>query len=155
MKRGTVVSVNISAGGVPKLPVDSVMVGLDSIEGDGHNDRKHHGGPERAVCLYSAELIAGLRGEGHPIEAGWAGENFTISGIDWSLMQPGVRLTIGAAEIELTAYTTPCKTIRASFTSGNFVRISHTMNPGWSRVYGKVLVAGRVARGDHVELTGP
>jgi MOSC domain-containing protein YiiM len=37
------------------------------LEGDGHHDSKHHGGAERAVCLYGLEQIQALQAEGHAI----------------------------------------------------------------------------------------
>ncbi|MDQ6737504.1 MAG: MOSC domain-containing protein [Gemmatimonadota bacterium] len=150
---GAIVSLNISAGGVPKLPVEAVAIEFPGIVGDGHNDRKHHGGPDRAVCIYSRELIELLRTEGHPVEPGSAGENITVAGLDWSLMVPGVRLRLGTLEVEVTAYTSPCKTIGGSFVDRNFMRISQIKNPGWSRVYARVLVPGYVKTGDPVVIT--
>ncbi|MDQ2889565.1 MAG: MOSC domain-containing protein [Gemmatimonadota bacterium] len=132
--------------------MDLAEIGPSGIVGDGHDDRKHHGGPERAVCLYASELITRLVEEGHPIYAGSAGENVTISGLDWSCMVPGVRVRLGATMIQLTSYTSPCKTIRNSFVNGRFERISQKTNPGWSRVYARVLVPGTVRRADEVEI---
>ena len=65
---GQVVSINISTGGVPKSRVNGVRVSEWGLEGDTQNDKKHHGGPERAVCLYSLERIVALQAEGHPID---------------------------------------------------------------------------------------
>ncbi len=59
--------VNVSSGGVPKLPVPVARVGRLGLEGDDHADRTEHGGPFRAVCLYSIEAIERVRAEGHPI----------------------------------------------------------------------------------------
>jgi MOSC domain-containing protein YiiM len=46
---GRVLSVNTSAGGVPKLPVERTWVGELGLDGDKHRDDTDHGGPERAV----------------------------------------------------------------------------------------------------------
>ena len=78
MNRGTVVSLNMSRGGVPKLPVQKAELGSLGFVGDGHDDAESHGGPERAVCIYAAELIEALQQEGHPISPGSAGENITV-----------------------------------------------------------------------------
>ena len=153
MESGTIVSLNISTGGVPKSPVEAVTIERGAIVGDRHNDRKNHGGPDRALCIYSQELIESLRREGHPIEPGSAGENVTVAGLDWGLVVPGIRLRIGEAEVEVTSYTSPCRTISESFLGGSFIRISQIANPGWSRVYARVLVPGRAARGDRVTVT--
>ena len=87
--KGTIHSINISVGGVPKLPVAEAQVGELGIVGDGHNDRVSHGGPERALCLYSLERLAALQAEGHPILPGAMGENITMAGIDSGAFGPG------------------------------------------------------------------
>ena len=65
---GQVVSLNINPlGGVPKYPVNQIVIRTNGVEGDKQNDLKYHGGPTRAVCLFSFERIEQLRSEGHPI----------------------------------------------------------------------------------------
>lgn len=153
---GTLVSINLSNGGVPKGRVDDAMVSRLGLLNDDHNDKKHHGGPERAVCVYSLERIRALQGEGHPIDVGTAGENVTVEGIDWDLVVPGTRISLGdEVLLEVTDYTNPCKTIRESFIDGRFVRISQKLHPGWSRVYTRVLSEGEISSGDLVEVTPP
>ncbi len=150
---GSVVSINVSSGGVPKRRVSGATVSLLGLEGDGQDDTKHHGGPDRAVCVYSLERIHSLQSEGHPIEVGTVGENITVEGIDWDLIAPGVRLQVGdEVVLEIDSFTDPCKTIKGSFIDGKFVRISQKLHPGWSRVYARVLSEGQVHFGDPVEL---
>src|SRR4051812_3938757 len=52
---GRIVSVNISSGGVPKLPVTEARLGPTGLEGDSQRHRRIHGGPMRALCMYSLE----------------------------------------------------------------------------------------------------
>lgn len=150
---GRIAQISVSCGGVPKRGVLRARLSSDGVEGDRQNDRRHHGGPDRAVCLYSLELINALQREGHPIVPGSAGENVTVVGVDWDSIVPGVLLRVGEALLEVVSYTVPCKTIRASFTDGRFERISQKTNPGWSRVYARVLSAGEARRGDAVAIT--
>jgi MOSC domain-containing protein YiiM len=149
---GTVVQINVSArGGVPKLAVASAEITYAGLVGDAQQDRRHHGGPLRAVSLYASERIAALRAEGHPISAGSTGENLTVTGLDWALVRPGDRLLIGEwVELELTSFATPCATISASFHDGVFTRIAEKLHPGWSRLYARVLSEGVIERGDRV-----
>src|SRR5215216_1690249 len=112
---GNVVSLNRSNGGVPKQAVDEARVTPRGMDGDRQRDRIFHGGPTRALSLYSLELIEALQQEGHPIVPGAVGENVTIRGLDWREMIPGRRLTLGDIEIELTSFASPCKTIRRAF----------------------------------------
>lgn len=141
--------INISPGGVPKMPVDSVEITVAGLAGDYQNDQKHHGGPERAVCLYALEVIEALKAEGHPIFPGSTGENITTAGLDWGKMKIGQKLQLGQEVIlEITAFTAPCKTIRHSFSDEKFIRISQKLFPGESRVYAKVISPGMVKAGD-------
>lgn len=153
---GRVVSINLSGGGVPKRRVNDAKVSRLGLQGDAQNDKKHHGGPERAVCVYSLERIHALQTEGHPIDVGTVGENVTVEGVDWELVVPGVRIRLGEdVLLEVTDFTDPCKTIRESFVDCRFVRISEKVHPGWSRVYARVLSEGELRTGDPVELGPP
>ncbi|MAT49139.1 MAG: sulfurase [Euryarchaeota archaeon] len=145
-------SLNVSLGGVPKLPVSQVKVSLNGLEGDSHNDLKHHGGLSRAVCLYSLELIDDLKLEGHNIYPGSTGENITIKGLDWNVLESGLKLKIGGVVIILTNPATPCNTISSSFNLGNFSRISVKKHPLWSRWYASVVQEGFMEVGDNVSL---
>jgi MOSC domain-containing protein YiiM len=149
---GRLDSINVSGGGVPKLPIAEAAITVDGVAGDRQRDRRYHGGPDRAVTLFSTERIAALRAEGHPIEAGRTGENLTVSGVDWTRATPGARLEIGEVRLEITRYATPCANITAFFTGGDIARVGHKLNPGWSRVCARVLVPGRVRVGDAVRL---
>ena len=151
---GTVISINRSAGGVPKLPVAEVFVGGQGLDGDGH--RFHlHGGSDKAVCVYAIEIIEALQKEGHPIAIGTTGENVTVRGIDWDRVVPGVRMVLGEVDITVTGFATPCQTIVDSFADARSKRISQKVNPGWSRVYGRVTATGTLRVGDAVTLVSP
>jgi MOSC domain-containing protein YiiM len=145
-----VVSINCSNGGVPKLATQEAFISMKGVDGDRQRDLRFHGGPDRAVCLFSMDLIEALRAEGHPIGPGTTGENVTVAGLDWSTVIPGARLSLGPVEIEITRYAPPCQTIIASFADERSVRISQKVFPGWSRVYARVIEAGVLAVGDPV-----
>src|SRR6478609_10289214 len=106
---GRIMQINISPGGVPKLPVPRAALGPLGLDGDKHRDQRNHGGPTRALCLYAIEQIRALRAEGHPIVPGAIGENLTTEGIDIGALQPGDRLAIGdTILLEITSYAVPC-----------------------------------------------
>ena len=147
-----VIQISISDGGVPKLPVNEAAVGLRGVEGDRQADMKHHGSRDQALCLYSLEVIQSLQLEGHPIQPGQAGENITISGLDWPAVVPGTRLRIGGVLAEVTFPAVPCGKNRAWFAGGDYHRMSHELHPGSSRMYAKVLEEGAVAAGDPVDV---
>ena len=137
---------------MPKLAVPAARVTGLGLQGDAHR-YEHHGGPERAVCLFSLEAIDALAAEGHAIEPGAIGENVTVEGIDWNLVTPGVRLRLGdEVVLEVTRYTSPCYKIAPVFLGGEYRRVSQKLNPGWSRVYTRVLVEGSLRVGDRIQV---
>ena len=152
---GRIFQLNTSPGGVPKLAVREAQVTELGLSGDDHNFPDIHGGPERAVCLFSLERILELQAEGHPIFPGAVGENITISGIDWNEVTPGQQLALGnEVLLEITSYTSPCNSIPDSFLDEKYQRISQKVYPGYSRVYARVLRPGKIMIGQTVQLNG-
>lgn len=150
---GRVHAINVSRGGVPKRPVLTARVGALGLEGDHQQDRKHHGGPDRAVSLWSLEVIEALALDGHPIHPGAAGENLTIADLDWHCIGSGTHLRIGEATLlEITTPAAPCTTIKHCFADGDYARISEKIYPGTSRWYARVLQEGWVSSGDAVTV---
>lgn len=148
---GSVHQINVSGGGVPKLPVDEAEVGFRGLAGDHQNDRVHHGRPFQAVCLYGLDVIEALQAEGHPIQPGSVGENVTVADLDWATLRPGALVAIGDdLLLELSSYAIPCAKNAPWFTGGDFRRMAQDRHPGWSRLYGTVLRPGTVRPGDPV-----
>ncbi len=152
-KRPYLHQISVSNGGVPKLAVPQARVTKDGVEGDRQRNLEAHGGPDRAVCVYSLEIIEALRKEGHSIAPGSAGENFTLAGLDWKHIDPGTKLRVGnEVKLEVLSYTSPCKHNACWFKDEDFSRISQKKHPGWSRVYARVLAEGVVKQGDPVVI---
>jgi MOSC domain-containing protein YiiM len=150
---GLLYQINVSQGGVPKLPVEQARVTSSGLEGDRQRNRTVHGGPERALCLYAKEIVEALQREGHSIVPGAAGENLTLAGLVWQVIGPGVRLRIGKdVVIEVTGYCEPCRHNARWFVNGQYRRMDQDRYPGWSRLYSKVLHGGWIHRGDPVEV---
>ena len=153
--RGRVHSLQISNGGVPKLAVPSIQVEVDGIVGDDQNDKKHHGGPTRAVCLLALEVIEALQSEGHPIAPGATGENVTVAelGVDFPR---GSRLAFeGGVVLEINKPAVPCPKIAAAFHDGRHRHLDAALDARRARHYARVLVPGRIATGAPVELLPP
>lgn len=110
--KATLAQLNVSKGGVPKRPVESARVTRFGVEGDAQRNLKYHGGPNRAVCLYSEELYAELRGEGIDVNNGDFGENFTTCGMDLNALEKGDCLRVGDCLIEITDVRVPCSTLK-------------------------------------------
>ncbi|TAJ10421.1 MAG: MOSC domain-containing protein [Nitrospirae bacterium] len=145
--------ISVSNGGLPKLPVPQARITKERVEGDRQKTPLIHGGPDRAVCLFSLELIEALQAEGHPIKPGSSGDNLTLAGVDWAGIAPGSRIAVGnEVRLEVVSYTAPCKQNTCLFHDGDFSRISQDLHPGWSRLYARVLAEGTVCVGDAVTV---
>ena len=144
--RGTLTYLNISAGGMPKTPVLLARVTRGGVEGDRQRNKKHHGGPDRAVCLYSEELYAWLREQGVPVTNGNVGENFTTRGLDLSRLAKGDRLRVGECTIEITGVRTPCSQLKKWDVDLPELIVGQS---GW---VARVVEEGLVRPGDPIEL---
>src|SRR6185503_20463329 len=106
--RPSVVSLNISAGGIPKLPRAEVRVAFEGFEGDGHDHEKHDT-PLQAVSLIDFEDLLDLKSEGFNVFPGATGENITMRGLDADSLATGDRLRFdGGVELEITRLRQPC-----------------------------------------------
>jgi MOSC domain-containing protein YiiM len=148
--QGRLVQLNVSDGGVPKRPVERAGFTAGGVEGDRQRDRRHHGRPFQAVCLWSADVIDELSAAGHPIGPGCAGENLTLRGLDWRSLRPGALVRVGEALVELSFPAVPCHNQTPWFSDGDFSRIAYEANPQWARWYGWVREPGEVHAGEPV-----
>lgn len=148
--KGQIQQISVSAGGVPKTAIPQGTVTMTGLTTDQQGTPKIHGGPERAVCLWSLEIIQQLQREGHrALAPGYAGENVTLTGLDWSLVVPGVKLHLGPTVVlEVASYAPPCRKNMRWFSDLRYSRISQKHHPGSSRVYSRVLTPGIITVGD-------
>lgn len=101
-------SINISKGGIPKLPVESVRITAVGLEGDGHNHAKHNA-PIQAVCLQDAEKLAEFKSQGYDLSPGAGGENLTVKNLDVNNLPAGTVLAFsGGVVLEISKVRKPC-----------------------------------------------
>jgi len=109
--------INCSKGGLPKLPLTEAWVSVKGLCGDGHRNKILHGGPDRAICVFSFEVIEALQQEGHPIFPGASGENFTLAGLDWAHIEPGDQMKSEKRfALNSPAFVSPADALRSGFT---------------------------------------
>ena len=144
--KGSLVQLNVSGGGMPKLPVKSARISIDGVEGDWQKNRKYHGGPNRAICLFSVELYDWLREKGIDLKSGSVGENFTTEGLDLNQLQKGDRLRVGECLIEITDVRTPCSSLKKWDADLPELVVGRS---GW---VAKVIEEGTVHPGDAIEV---
>lgn len=136
--------------GILKMPVEEpVQVGELGLEGDVQVSKKHHGGPDQALYLYSAEDYAWFSEQvGRDLAPGTFGENLTLSGFGTSDVYIGDRFVVGEVLLEVTAPRIPCATFAARMNDTGFVkRFKEAERPG---VYVRVLRTGEVHAGDEI-----
>ena len=108
-----VLAVNVSAGGIPKLPQATAQVQCAGLKGDGRNHTKHIR-PDRAISLWDYEILEQLVAEGFSkLVPGAAGENLTVRGINIQSLEPGTLLRIGLVVLKLEQPRKPCYVLDA------------------------------------------
>ena len=150
---GTISQISVSNGGVPKTAVTSSEVDVRGLVDDVQATRLHHGRPWQALCLWSQDVIDEFAAAGHPIAAGSAGDNITISGVDWQTMRGGTIIDLGGVRCQLSAPAVPCSKNAPWFIDGDISLMDHDQHPGKSRWYASVLTPGNVATGDAVTVS--
>jgi MOSC domain-containing protein YiiM len=153
---GTIIQINVSAGGLPKRPIPRARMGADGLEGDAQAHPKLHGGPRKAVLLIAAEVVDDLAARGYPVFYGALGENLTMRGLDVRGLRVGDRLRAGGATLEITQLRVPCGQLDVygeSLTGDLYdarVKAGDSGSPRWgmSGFYASVVEAGAVAPGD-------
>jgi MOSC domain-containing protein YiiM len=152
---GSVASVNVSNGGVPKRPIPGGWVDVMGLEADGHEEPEPmHGGRDQAISIYSVESIARVAADGHRAFPGAFGENLTLQGIELGELRAGDQLRIGdgGLVLELYANAQPCQTIAHWFIDRKIARIGSKLHPEDTRWYARVVTEGPMCSGDRVEV---
>lgn len=130
-------SVNLSKGGIPKLPLQRGEVTPTGLVGDGRDHAKHDK-PTRAISILDLAIIEQLKAEGYRVGPGALGENFTVEGLLEDGVAPGSRLRFsGGVEIEVTEVRKPCFVLDAvdpslkEVTVGRIGWMARVVTPGW------------------------
>ncbi len=141
-----VLSVNISPGGIPKLPVDSVWIVSDGLKGDGHNHEKHRT-PLQAVCLQDIETLEELQSDGFELDCGEIGENITVKNLFINQLPVGTILEFsGGVVIEMTKVRKPC------YVLDQIDPRLKDLLMGRCGIYAKVLKEGLLQKGETIRV---
>jgi len=144
-----VLSINISKGGIPKLPVELVRITTSGLEGDGHNHAKHNT-PFQAVCIQDLEKLEELNQGGYPLSPGQAGENLTVENLHVNSLPLGTILEFsGGVILEISKVRKPCYVMDAIHPKLKEDAI------GRHGMYAKVLQEGIVKANDSITVIKP
>jgi MOSC domain-containing protein YiiM len=138
--------------GMCKKPVaGAVFLARQGFEGDGVGDRKHHGGEDKAVCVYSLDHYAYWRSVlGIEMPGAAFGENLSVVGMREEAICIGEIYAIGTAVVQVSQPRQPCGTLAARYGRNDFVKL--VADSGRTGFYFRVLTEGQVRAGDAVAL---
>ncbi|MEZ6131239.1 MAG: MOSC domain-containing protein [Planctomycetaceae bacterium] len=119
--------------------------------GDGQADLKHHGGPDKAVCVYPTSHYPNWQDElGIKLAGGGFGENLTVAELTEASVCIGDVWQIRDARVQVSQPRQPCwKLSRWWDIEDLAVRVQQTSRTGW---YLRVLEEGDVEAGAEVFL---
>ncbi len=138
--------------GMCKKPV-TIPLALthQGLEGDGVGDLKHHGGSDKAVCVYTLdhyEYWEKILGRKMPDAA--FGENFTVTDMNDDGICVGDIYRAGTAIMQVSQPRQPCSTLAARYGRDDFVKL--VVESGRTGFYLRVLEEGKVKAGDSLQL---
>lgn len=141
---------------IDKQPVThALMLGMNGFEGDEQGDRRHHGGPEKAVHHYPEEHYAAWRIDlpevrAEAFRAGAFGENLVTTGLTEANVCIGDVFRLGAARIQVSQARQPCWKLNLRSGIPDMARrVQDSGRTGW---YYRVLETGVVAPGAMLQL---
>ena len=138
---------------IRKEPVSGqVWAGREGLSGDQQYDRRGHGGPERALLMYSADHYPRWREEWgrKDVGPGGFGENLTVSGINEDIACIGDVYRIGEVRVEVSSPRSPCNNLSRRHQIPDLVKIIvQNHRSGW---YLRVLQEGWVEAGMELKL---
>jgi len=129
-----------------------VEIGPGGLQGDTIVDTDHHGGPDQAVYLIGSGDVDhwAARLGSRPLP-GFLGENVVLEGWTSAGAQIGDRITLGGAEVALTAPRIPCATLAAIM--GGEDPLGAFFDAGHPGAYARVTRAGTAQAGDAARVT--
>jgi len=141
--------------GIFKQPINkSVFLSYLNFEGDGQADLVHHGGKDKAVCVYPYEhYIYWEEKLGVKLTAGAFGENLTVNGLNEESARIGDIYQLGEAVVQITQPREPCYKIAKKHGIKEFPLL--IQQTGYSGFYMRVLQEGEVSIHDKLKLIAP
>lgn len=137
--------------GICKESVNESFLTKEGFLGDGVADLKHHGGPDRAVCVYPFEHYAQWEKEFDKVLPNSAfGENITVTNMLESDVNIGDIYQLGDAVIQITQGRVPCSTINKR--TGLPSLMKRMVETGYTGYLCRVLQEGKVRNDSQITL---
>lgn len=141
----------IPSGFVKSPAAGPLRLSRTGLDGDEQADRKNHGGPEKAVCVYPLEHYLYWEGRlGRILPPAAFGENFSTEGFTESAVCVGDVYRVGSAAVQVSQPRQPCFKLAARH--GVPELALWVQETGLTGFYFRVLEEGEVMAGDRIEL---
>lgn len=142
----------VSTGIFKKTVQGPLFLSRLNFEGDGQADTVHHGGADKAVCVYPYEHYAYWERELYiKLEPGAFGENVTLDGLREDDVHIGDIFSLGEAVVQISQPRQPCFKLALRYGIPEMpVKVQET---GYTGFYFRVLKEGKVERLDKLTRT--
>ncbi|KIL41816.1 cytoplasmic protein [Gordoniibacillus kamchatkensis] len=141
--------------GLFKHPVkEPLFLSWVNFDGDGQADLVHHGGREKAVCVYPYEHYPFWEQElGQALPYGAFGENLTVRGLLETDVCIGDTFLLGEAIVQVSQPRQPCFKLSAVYGRPDMPLI--VQDTGYTGFYFRVLQQGNVSASDGLIRLAP
>ncbi|MGY4689593.1 MOSC domain-containing protein [Salibacterium sp. K-3] len=137
--------------GIRKKSVSNVFLHKSGFHGDDVADKKNHGGPDRAVCIYPWEHYRKWEAEFETdLEQAAFGENLTVTHMREENVYIGNIYKAGTAMIQVTQGRIPCDTVNRR--TGIPELMNRMIETGFTGYLCRVLQEGEVCPDSQIEL---
>ncbi|OBR65258.1 cytoplasmic protein [Paenibacillus oryzae] len=142
---------DVSTGIFKTATDEPLLLSFLNFEGDGQGDLVHHGGRDKAVCVYPFEHYPFWEKElKRPLEYGALGENLTTKGLLETEVCIGDVFELGQAIVQISQPRQPCYKLTIRY--GVPEMLLKVQETGFTGFYFRVLAEGLVSRNDKLAL---
>jgi MOSC domain-containing protein YiiM len=138
--------------GIGKSKIEhSAMVNEHGVSGDEQADLVNHGGPDKAICVYSFDHYPHWEKVlNRSLTYGAFGENFTVSRMKDDEVHIGDVFQVGSAVLQISQPRQPCWKLAMKWGLDELPLL--VTEQGATGFYFRVLQAGEVQAGDELQL---
>lgn len=149
---GKIRSLNGFQTAFAKEPVAGpIFLGALGFAGDEQADKRHHGGPEKAVCCYPFAHYAYWDAfYGRPLPRPIFGENLTLTDCTEETVSIGDVYQAGTAVVQVCQPRVPCNSINKRHRLSDILQ--QATKTEYTGFYLRVLTEGQVSPGDELKL---
>jgi MOSC domain-containing protein YiiM len=139
--------------GINKIPIgeEKIYLSKTNLTGDGQGDLIHHGGPDKALCVYSYNHYPYWEEQlSRKLDYGSFGENITVKGMEEDKVCIGDLFSFGEAIVQVSQPRKPCHKLAKKHGLNQLPQA--VIETGYTGFYLRVIQEGEVSVMDSLEL---